>query len=73
MTRLGRPPTRHATRYKKTVASDLEALATFLIATSENNDEELVTLAMAAATIDEARQNARSKKYGLRGPYNHEI
>jgi hypothetical protein len=65
MARRGRPSTRN----RKTVASDLEALSAFLLATADNNDEEMIALAMAAAAI-EARQNARSKKYGVRGAYN---
>lgn len=69
MARRGRPPTRYTTCYKKVVASDLEVLATFLIATAENSDEEAIALAMAAAAI-EARQNVHSKKYGIRGLYN---
>ena len=51
------------------IASDLEALATFLIATAEDNNKELIAFAMAAAAI-KTRQNAQSKKHGLRGLYN---
>lgn len=69
MAHWGCPPTCYTTHYKKTIASDLEALATFLIATAEDNNEELIALAMAAAAI-KARQNAQSKKHGLWGLYN---
>ncbi|KAG0704470.1 hypothetical protein DFH29DRAFT_997561 [Suillus ampliporus] len=63
--RLGRRPLKH---YQST-AKQLEVLAIAQLATAEDDDDELLGLALAGLAAD-YRWKSRSKKYGMRGEYN---
>jgi hypothetical protein len=63
--RLGRRPPKHY----QPAAKQLEILAIAQLAIAEDNDDELLGLALAGHAAD-SRRKSRSKKYGMRGEYN---
>jgi hypothetical protein len=57
-------------RQTKSAISELEAFAAFLLATAEDDDEELIAICTATFALEQRRAWRFNKRYGRRGPYN---
>lgn len=55
--------------WRKARAKNLQALAVILLAAADDAEDEMIAL-MVARMAQKAKQEARSKKYGMRGPYD---
>jgi hypothetical protein len=57
-------------RQMKSAISELETFAAFLLATAEDDDEELIAIATATFTLEQRCARRFNKCYGRRSPYN---